>query len=311
MRTRGFAVFIYLLLIFANFLMSLFAFFFPDSIIRASKYYLIRNYFSSLIVLQFAEFIVPLFVFCMWLFNPREEEDEELLTSEQEPLPAPHAPLPIFQCANEPAESDLSLHEPLLSTPKPLPAPLPCFTSEASAAPTADGSGVPVVIVSEGSDASSHDPANEAVSGGSSAAQSPLEPVVVVASEHPVVSVDEHRTIPVDEHRTIPVDEHRTIPVDEHRAIPVDSPTVVTLPSTNNHPTVTSIGDVTANNNQTLCCICKKNPATMRINPCEEEICSSCSPTGGRCPSCGALILTIESIRSCPVCLEHIPLLHP
>lgn len=56
MRTRGFAVFIYLLLISANFLMSLFAFFFPDSIIRASKYYLIRNYFSSLIVLQFAEF---------------------------------------------------------------------------------------------------------------------------------------------------------------------------------------------------------------------------------------------------------------
>ena len=295
MRTRGFAVFIYLLLISANFLMSLFAFFFPDSIIRASKYYLIRNYFSSLIVLQFAEFIVPLVVFCMWLFNPQEEENEELLTSEQEPLPAPHAPLPIFQCANEPADPDLSLHEPLLSTPKPLPAPLPCFTSEASAAPTADGSGVPVVIVSEGSDASSHDPANEAVSGGSSAAQSPLEPVVVVASEHPVVSVDEHRTIPVD----------------EHRAIPVDSPTVVTLPSTNNHPTVTSIGDVTANNNQTLCCICKKNPATMRINPCEEEICSSCSPTGGRCPSCGALILTIESIRSCPVCLEHFPLLHP
>ena len=271
--------------------MSYFAFFFPQSILQASEYYLIQNFFYYIITAQFGEFIVPIFIFCILLFRSEKKEEEEstyhLLTSEEEPLPAPHEPLPIYQCADD-AVPDFSVYDDPL--PVPLPAPLPYFPSETSGSPTSDKSGIPIVIVSKDV-GTPDDQVNVAMNEESSTTHSPVEPIVTVAQEAGDNQVVESNHV-ADQPATVDIqsstDNNSTSsPNTTHTATPINNTTTPT------------------DNNQLLCFICKKNPATMRINPCEEEICSSCAPTGGRCPSCGAPILTIESIRNCPVCLEY------
>ena len=293
-------------------MMSSLAFFFPQSVIEASFYSIISEHFSLIFVVQFGEFVVFAFVFSLWLFRKQDKGEDAYSISLHEPLPESHTPLPIFQCADDTLEPDFSIQEPLLPTPTPLPVPLPYFTSNKQVASTSDGTGIPVVIVSTGTGVPSDDQAvSVVVSGESSDGQGPLESTVTVA-DHGVgdnqgtadqaVVVDN----PVDDNPVIvdnpvvdnPVDNHTT--TDNHPA--TDNHT-----TTDNNPT-TPMNDTTtppSDNKQTLCCLCKKNPAVMRILPCEEEICSNCLPTGGRCPSCGAPVLTIESIRNYPVCLKH------